>query len=243
MSRLGNALHLLGGIEVECANAADAQRLLAQSKAIGLIAYLALAPRGRYQRRDRLVGLLWPDLDQTHARAALRKAVLTIRRTFGDAVLDARGDEEIMLVPEQLLCDATEFVALTDAERFAEASSLYRGELMPGFHLAGCSEYGRWLEDQRTALVRRASAAAWGIARGLEEGRHFTEAGFMACRASRYAWSDERVLRRAMLMLQRIGDKGGALRLFADFARRLRGELDAEPSSETSALATSMRKG
>src|SRR4029078_8149672 len=43
-----------------------APAILAQPKPLALLAFLALSPRGRFQRRDRLVGLLWPDLDQSH---------------------------------------------------------------------------------------------------------------------------------------------------------------------------------
>ena len=45
---------------------------------------------------------------------------------------------------------------------------------------------------------------------------------------------DERVLRRALTMLDRLGDRAGALRTYDDFARRLRREFDADPSAETS---------
>ena len=45
-----------------------------------------------------------------------------------------------------------------------------------------------------------------------------------------------------MLMLQRIGDRAGALKLFEDCARRLKSELETEPSAETAALAATMRQ-
>jgi serine/threonine-protein kinase len=236
-------LFLLGGIEVRAPDPGGGDRLLAQSKAMALLAYLALSPAGRFQRRDRLVGLLWPELDQTHGRGALRKAVHSVRSSLGESVLEARGDEELMLARGQLWCDAVECYEMAEARRFGEALNLYRGELMPGFHLAGCSEFGMWLEEQRASFVRLVSGAAWAVARDLEDGSQLTEAGAMASRAARYAWSDERALRRAMLMLQRVGDTAGALYLFADFARRLRAELDAAPSAETEALADKMRKG
>ena len=243
MTTPDRALFLLGGIEVRGVPPDDADRLLAQSKIVALLAYLALSPPGRYQRRDRLVGLLWPDLDQAHARAALRKAVYSVRAVFGDSVVAARGDEELMLAHDDLWCDAAEFAANADAGRLGRALELYRGDLMPGFHLAGCAAFGMWLDEQRAAAVERVAAAAWALARRLEDEQNLTEAGQMARTAVRYVWSDERVLRRAMLMLQRLGDQAGAIRLYEDVARRLRTELDAEPSAETTALASTMRHG
>jgi serine/threonine-protein kinase len=57
----------------------------------------------------------------------------------------------------------------------------------------------------------------------------------------RHAWNDERVLRRAMAMLDRIGDRAGAVKLYEDFAARLRADLDVEPSAETTALVKAIR--
>ncbi len=235
------SLFLLGGIHLEGVETALADRLLAQSKVVALIACLALAPAGRYQRRDRLVGLLWPELDQQHARAALRKAVFAARALFGDALLLARGDEEFVLSRERLWCDAVEFTEAADAGRLGRAIELYRGELMPGFHLHGCSEFSMWLDTERNSAVERAAAASWAMAQRMEEAQELTKASKLARETARHLWSDERVLRRAMLMLQRLGDRAGALRLFSDVSQRLRAELDALPSEETTALAARIR--
>ncbi len=48
---------------------------------------------------------------------------------------------------------------------------------------------------------------------------------------------DESWLRRAMSLLDRTGDTGGALRLHEAYARRLRAEFNAVPSAETESLA------
>jgi serine/threonine-protein kinase len=215
--------------------------LLAQSKAVALLAYLALSPPGRYQRRDRLVGLLWPELDQAHARATLRKAVHLVRSALPDEPFAARGDEELALVPGALWCDAAELQTSADAGRLGRAIELYRGDLMPGFHLPECGEFDMWLEDQRTAALECVVAASWALARDFEADNRLTDAARMARHAARYAWNDERVLRRSLLMLDRLGDRAGALGLFERFAQRLRRELDAEPSAETAALVETMR--
>ncbi len=236
------ALHLLGGIELRGVRIEVADKLLAQSKAVALLAYLALCPDGRYQRRDRIVGLLWPELDQTHARSALRKAVLAVRSALGDDVLIGRGDEELLLPPEQLWCDVRAFSAHADAGHVAHALELYEGELMPGFHLTGCGEFDAWLAQERGAVARSAAAAAWTLALQLEASQDFTRAGRMARRVVQFEWTDERVLRRTMQMLERIGDRAGALRIYEDFARRVNTELEAQPSAETVALVAEIRR-
>ncbi|MGD8322164.1 MAG: hypothetical protein PVJ02_17065, partial [Gemmatimonadota bacterium] len=56
------------------------EALLAQPKRAGLLAYLALSQPGDFQRRDTLLALFWPELDQAHGRAALSQALTFLRR-------------------------------------------------------------------------------------------------------------------------------------------------------------------
>ena len=78
-------------------------------------------------------------------------------------------------------------------------------------------------------------------ARQFDSKESLTEAGQWARKAVRYSWSDERALRRALSMLDRIGDRAGALKLYDEFARRLKVDLEAQPSPETIELATRLR--
>jgi serine/threonine-protein kinase len=234
-------LQLLGGIELHGIGDDVADAILAQPKAVAFLAYLALSP-GRFQRRDLLAALFWPELDQAHARAALRKLVFVVRSALGPESIASRGDEELSLASGALTCDVREFLASAEAGHLANALDLYRGELMPGFHIAGCAHLDAWLDDQRAAVRERAAAAAWALAHRLEGQANYTEAGRWARRAVRYTGDDERVLRRAVQMLDRLGDRAGALKLYDDFARQLRRSLDGEPSAETQALIATLRQ-
>lgn len=233
-------LSLLGGYELRGAGPGGAA-VLAQSKPLALLAFLALSPDGRFQRRDRLVGLLWPELDQAHARAALRKALHDLRTALGAHVITTRGDDDIALTPGTVRCDAVDFTAAVEKGHLMQALELYHGDLMPGFYLSGCVDFERWVEDERTTARERAAAASWALAVRLEGEHQLTEASSMARRAVRHAWTDERVLRRAMSLLVRLGDRAGAIKMFDDFANRLRADLDVEPSAETITLASSIR--
>ncbi len=218
-------------------------RLLVNSKAVGLLAYLAMPSVGRFVRRDKLVGLLWPELDQARARSALRKTLHAVRHTLGAAALASRGDEEVALSPEMVWCDAADFANAADSGLLLKALQLYRGELMPGFHLPECWDFDQWLEEERTATRERASAAAWAMAQRFESDQQLTDAAGMARWSVRFSWSDERALRRALGMLDRLGDRAGALRLYEEFARRLKAELETEPSPETVGVAERLRSG
>jgi DNA-binding SARP family transcriptional activator len=234
-------LSLLGGVELLGIEQTAADRLLAQPKITALLAFLALSPERRPQRRDRIVGMLWPELDQAHARTALRKAVHAIRSSLGAAAVRSRGDEEIGLAVPPVWCDAVELAAAAENGRMLQAVKLYRGELLPGFHLSECIEFERWLDDERRNARECASAAAWGLARTLEGEDRNTEAGLYAKKAVQYSWDNERVLRRTITMLARIGDYAGAIRLYEEFAARMKSELDATPAPETIALVHSLR--
>lgn len=240
MSVPPNELLLFGGAELR-SRAANGSQLLAHPKITGLLACLAVGGPGRFHRRDRLVGLLWPEIDQAHARGALRKAVYVVRGALGEDAIRSRGDEEVAASADSLWCDVAEFTEAAESNRLARALELYRGELLPGFHLPECEEFERWLDEERAAARERAAAAAWALARQYEGERNFTEAGALARRSVRYSWTDERVLRRTLGMLDRIGDRAGAVALYDEFARRLRAELDVAPSTETESLVAELR--
>ncbi|MGQ0647973.1 MAG: AfsR/SARP family transcriptional regulator [Gemmatimonadaceae bacterium] len=235
------SLYVLGGTALGGVSPDASDRLLGQSKAVALLVYFALAQAGRRQRRDRLVGLLWPALDQGHARAALRKTIHMVRAVLGDEAIVSYGDEEVQIAPGALWCDAAEFTTAAESGQLGRALDLYKGDLMPGFHLPECGDFQLWLESERAVALERVVAAAWALARDSEGKGQLTDAAGWARVAARHAWTDERVLRRALLMLDRLGDRAGAMSLYDTFARRLRSELDAAPSAETAALVAKLR--
>jgi len=68
-------LRILGGLNLLGAGGRELSSVLAQPKRVALLAYLAAATPRRLHRRDSLLALFWPELDQEHARAALRQAL------------------------------------------------------------------------------------------------------------------------------------------------------------------------
>src|SRR4051812_29546583 len=115
-------LELFGGVELKNVDRAAADGVLTQPRLIALMAFLALSPADRpYQRRDRLVGVLWPELDQTHARTALRKAVHALRAALGADAIQSRGDEEIAFADGRLVCDVSLFLRQIDDGHLAAA--------------------------------------------------------------------------------------------------------------------------
>lgn len=239
----GPALYLLGGIALQNVAPDQSERLTTQSKVVALLAYLALAAPGTFTRRDRIVGLLWPELDQAHARTALRKAVHHARSVLGEEALSSRGDEELALTPDALWTDVGAMREAVERGQLARAVELYRGDLMPGFFLTECHDFDGWLENERAALLEEAVAACWALAKHLESGSNYTDASRLAKKAARLDRTNERALRRSLKMLDRLGDRVGALSLYDEFVKRLRKELDVDPSGETIRMAEDLRAG
>lgn len=234
-------LRVLGALQVTASGGRDVEPLVHQTKRAALLAYLAAAtPRGQH-RRDKLLALFWPELDQAHARAALNQALYVLRATLGEDALLPHGDGAVALT-DAVWCDATAFDTALDAGHAAEALQLYRGDLLEGFFLSGAPEFEHWLDGERERLRLRASDGAWALAETkAAAGDPFEAARWARWAADRHP-ADEMVTRRLMTFLSRLGDRAAATRAYQDLVERLAQEYELQPSAETEALAASIRQ-
>ncbi len=221
---------------------AELHSILARPKLLGLLSFLAAAsPRGVH-RRDTLLGLFWAETDQQRARRALRQSLYYLRQSLGPGVLVGRGEEALGLDEQRLWCDVTAFEAALGEGRSEDALELYRGDLLDGFYVSGASEYERWLDERREELRRRASAAAWELAERAGAEKNAAAAGHWAHRAAALEPFDEHLVRQAIELLDRMGDRAGAVLLYEAFAHRLAEELELEPAPETQVLVAAIRE-
>jgi serine/threonine protein kinase/DNA-binding SARP family transcriptional activator/Flp pilus assembly protein TadD len=234
-------LCLLGRLSLTSADGRDVRALLSQPRRLALLAYLAAATPQGIHRRDNLLALFWPELDQEHARAALRQALHVVRDTLGAVALTSRGDEEIGLDFSQVSCDVSAFERAIEGDRFREALDLYRGNLLEGFFISNAPEFERWLETERARLRETASRAARALAELYETRSNLTTAAHWARRALELAPSDEGLIRRLITLLDRHGDRAGALQAYDEFAAQLREQYDAGPAAETQAVIAAVR--
>jgi DNA-binding SARP family transcriptional activator/TolB-like protein len=215
--------------------------VIAQPKRLALLAYLAAAaPRG-FQRRDTVLALFWPELGDEDARRALRQALHFLRREIGTDAIQTRGDE-VGVNADFVWCDAVAFADALEAGSVADALTLYRGDLLDGLHVSDASaELEHWIGEQRDRLRRLAADAAWRLSNQADAAGNGVDAAHWARRGAALAPDDEGALRQLIRLLDRMGDRAGALRAYCDFAQRLTTELDAEPSAETKALVRAVR--
>lgn len=234
-------LRLFGPLELSAPDGRDLRPLLAQPKRVAVLACIAARPAGTFVRRDTLLGLFWPELDQPAARRSLRQALHLLRTHLGADVLLARGDEELAIDPAHLAVDVSEFLTAA-GERRGEALDLYRGDLLSGFFLSGGSvEFERWLEETRTTLRETAARLAAVLAREAEGAGDRDQAVAWARRAVALDPENESSLRRLLETLERAGDRAGAIRAYEGFARRLAQDLEQDPSPETRELVARLR--
>ncbi|UCC48995.1 MAG: hypothetical protein JSV41_02125, partial [Gemmatimonadota bacterium] len=235
-------LRVLGSLDLRGAGGETLLSVLAQPKRVALLTYLAVPSPHGFQRRDKLLGLFWAERDPEHARAALRTALYFLRQSLGEEVLVSCGDEEVGLAEAAVWCDAVAFEAALDAGEPEKALELYRGDLLEGFYVSEAPEFEKWLESERSRLRSRAAEAAWRLAAEEEGKGNGVEAAHWARRAAALTPDDESALRRLVELLGRLGDLGGAVREYEAFAKRLKEELDLEPSREMQALIASIRE-
>ena len=234
------ALQLLGSVDLRDAGR-DVSPVLRRPKSVALLAYLAVArPRG-FHRRDTLLALFWPDLDQPHARNSLRQTIHSLRRVLGSQTLVSRGEEELGVDRARLWCDIEQFDKDLDAGDAKSAVSLYRGALLNGFHMPGGSEFEHWLDQERKYLAKRALGATLGLSKDAERSGDVVAATYWARRATEIEPYDESAFRRLLRLLDHVGRRADAVREYQEFADRLALDLDVAPSPETRRLMESIR--
>jgi DNA-binding SARP family transcriptional activator/tetratricopeptide (TPR) repeat protein len=219
-------------------------------KAIALLAYLAAT--GRRHGRDQLAVLLWPDADDAHARAALRRTLSALNAALGEAARVEADRVGLELAAPGLELDVERFAALVAecqthghpadeacpacAAPLEAAAALHRGEFMAGFSLRDAPAFEDWQMAQAgsfrrelTACLHRLVAAhagqgAWGPAIAAAE------------RSLGLDVLDEEAHRQVMRLFAWSGQRGAAIRQYRTCVRVLDTELGVPPLAETTAL-------
>lgn len=236
-------LRLLGPLDIRVDNGAAIDDVLRQPKRAALLVRLACLPDGHFHRRDTLLAMFWPELDADRARDALNTALRFLRKSLGDGVVVSRGDEDVGLASGACWTDTAAFAAVLQERRYADAVDLYRGDFLHALHVDDAPGFEEWSSLERDRLRDLAVSAL----RTLTDQAVTTGDGPVALMWARRAYAllpfDERVARRLIEVLHGIGDAPGALRVYEEFARRLRADLGGEPSEKTRAAAERVRRG
>jgi len=235
-------LRLFGPAEIVGSNGQSIDALRRQTKRLALLAYLAIARPHGFHRRDKLLALFWPELDEPHARNALSQALHVLRTSLCDDAIVTRGDDEVGIAAGAVRSDVTAFEAALDGRRADDAISLYRGDLLDGLFVSSAPEFEHWLDGERARLRQRACEGAWTLARIKADRGDVLEAERCARWAASLMLPDETQIRELMRFLHALGDRSAAVRAYEEFARRLEDEYELTPSADTKALAVAIRE-
>ncbi|MDQ3793891.1 MAG: AAA family ATPase, partial [Actinomycetota bacterium] len=218
-------------------------------KAIALLAYLAVTRRR--QARDSLAGLLWPEYNQTRARAALRRTLssLAAARAAGWLVADR---ESVDLVRDEIWVDVDRFRELLAGCRthghagsevcarclppLSEAVALYRDDFLAGFALRDSAAFDDWQFFQGEELRRELAGALEKLGKGLAARGAWDEAIRHSRRWMALDPLHEPAHRWLMQLYAWAGQRAAALRQYRECVRILEGELGVSPLEETTRL-------
>jgi serine/threonine protein kinase/DNA-binding SARP family transcriptional activator/alpha-beta hydrolase superfamily lysophospholipase len=228
---------------------------LSRRKAFAALAYLVVTRQPH--SRDKLATLLWPDQDQSGARANLRRDLSTLKQILGDQTLLV-DQSLVSLNPDaDLWSDVDEFQArlavvqqhphtnghwcVECAAALKAAVDLYRADFMAGFSLPDSPEFDEW-QFFETERLRHLLADALQRLIGWHTNRAEYEAAIAYAR--RWLALDalhEPAHRQLMRLYAWAGQHAAALRQYQECARLLEEELGAPPDAETTALHEAIR--
>jgi DNA-binding SARP family transcriptional activator len=225
-------------------------------KAVALVAYLAITLEPH--SRDTLATLLWPESDQTRARANLRRVLVALKKVIGEQWLEIgreslglrRGDGfwldvhhfRSRLAECQTHGHSADEVCCSCLAPLAEAVELYRGDFLEGFTLQDCIDFDDWQRFQTESLrcelgnalerLMRGYSAEGDLALAIEHARH------------RLALDPlhEPTHCHLMQLYAQAGQRASALRQYQECVRILKEELHVPPQEETTQLYQAIRE-
>jgi predicted ATPase/DNA-binding SARP family transcriptional activator len=240
-------VRLLGAFDVSFDGKSTPDRAWRSRKARAIVKLLALEP-SQTLPRERLTGLLWPDLGPREAANNLRVALHAARGALasvaeGHPTLVQSG-ESLRLGEAPAWIDAAAFAtALAEARQvgdpaaYESALALYRGELLPG------DAYEEWTEVPRATLRAAYRRGLTELAQLAEARGDADEAMAAFERVLRAEPSDEPAHAALMRLHAAAGRRHAALQQYRMLREALRRDLDTEPSPETRRLYEEIMAG
>lgn len=247
-------LGLLGSFQISLGNAPIPG--LRSDKSRALLAFLAVEA-DRSHRRERLVGLLWPDYPEVAARHNLRQTVFGLRQVLGDhkakcpflllsreeIQFNAASDFELDVAQFNTHLAAVQrhthahLVDCADcAAHLQQAVELYRGKFLEEFFLEDSAEFEEWALVQREGLHQHALRALAQLADYCEKQGDLAGARAHAQRQLELDPWREQAHATMMRLYALQGDRTAAMTQYETCRRVLAKELGVEPSEETRIL-------
>ncbi|HEV7990963.1 MAG TPA: protein kinase [Gemmatimonadaceae bacterium] len=230
-------LKTFGGLSLE-SDQGPLTGAAAQRRRLSILAVLA-ASGTRGLTRDKVIGLLWPEVDEARARSALSQALYALKRDTGESDLVV-GYDRLALNEHAIVSDVAELEDAIARGDLARAASLYRGAFLDGVHVDDAPELEHWLDGVRLRLGRVAEHAMERLATDAEERRDHATAAEWWDRLTTLDPLNASAVLGAMNALAASGDAAGALRRAERYVQRAHEEL-TNPSAAITSLASTLR--
>jgi DNA-binding SARP family transcriptional activator/tetratricopeptide (TPR) repeat protein len=227
-------LRSFGGVSITDQNGNAVPNATDQRRPLAVAIVVAVAGQ-RGISRDKLVGLLWPDVDPDRARHSLTQALYAARRAFRADDLFVTGNS-IRLNTERVSSDVADFELALDSRRFEEAAAIYDGPFLDGFFLSGAAEFEHWVADRRADFEERAVMSLDRLATDAERSGQLERAIEFRKRLAAIRPLDSSAAVRLIELLARTGNRAEAIRQARRHELLLREQLDLRPDPAFAAL-------
>jgi DNA-binding SARP family transcriptional activator len=223
-----------------------------------LLAYLAVTRAAGPHARDALAVLLWPDYDQHHARATLRRNISALNKALDGEWLEADRETIGLSASPDFWLDVDQF-----QQRLAEcrshghpeaelcpacltaltaAAALYHQDFMAGFTLRDSPGFDEWQFFQTESLRRDLAGALERLVSGVAAQAKYEQAVNYARRWLALDPLHEPAHRQLMLLYARSGQRSAALHQYQKCVQILNAELGVSPLEETTELYQTIKQ-
>ena len=233
-------LHTFGSTFIARASGEPLGGAAAQRRTVALLALLSVAGEAGMSR-DKLIGLLWPDVESDRARHSLTQALYNARRALGSDDLFIVG-ADVRLNQDRLTSDVREIEEAIESGDLERAVELYRGPFLDGFFVSGASEFERWSAGHRERCEAKVAEVLHKLARAAEsEGDYRAEVEWRRRLAGLFPLDSGGAV-DLMSALARAGDRAGALQHAQLHATLLKEELGLAPDPVVENLASTLKE-
>jgi len=225
-------------------------------KASALIAYLAIAKQR--QSRDTLAALLWPEFDETHARATLRRTLSTLNKALDGNWLEISREYISLNFSADIWLDVDEFHNLISECRshdhlptetcsecvkpLSAAVELYGGDFLAGFSLRDSSNFDDWQFYQADSLRRDFTSALERLVQCYSTSGNFESAIMYAQQWLALDRLNESAHRLLMQLYAWNDQQSAALHQYRECVQILDRELGVAPLESTTRLYQAIKE-
>jgi TolB-like protein/DNA-binding SARP family transcriptional activator/Tfp pilus assembly protein PilF len=239
------ALRLVGGFELNTLAGGEKVTALGKRERV-LLAYLALNPKGKEQRR-KLTTLLWGDSADETTLENLRNCLYGLRKALGDSEhrVIASDGEDIALDAAAFEVDVLAFRRLAGSSEPSDldrAAKLYTGGLLDGLDIDS-EEFESWRRTEAARYREQAVDVLDRLMSQLADAGETDRAIETGNRILTLEPLHEGAVRRLMRLHANNGRRSAAIQLYRTLSDALKADLGAQPEAETRALFAEITRG